>query len=155
MTYRKRPVKVTITGFVGSGKTAIARVLRDVLERHNVRVEVTGHNGLDNDINSAVVPEELRMYDPLVVIREENLHRGPDQWAIADFDRRARELIAEAERAGLVLTIAEVPKQPLAMGNYELVPTLRLSHFNYRVLDYAKNAVDNGDFVNLWNVPVK
>lgn len=37
----------------------------------------------------------------------------------------ARALIAEAQRQGLVLTIEQVPLQPLAMGHYETVAGVR------------------------------
>lgn len=44
----------------------------------------------------------------------------------------ARALSEMANLAGLVLTIETRPKAPLAMGNYTIVVTTRLSHEAYR-----------------------
>lgn len=39
----------------------------------------------------------------------------------------AQHLIAEAARLGMVLTIEQVPLQPLAMGRYDTVASIRLA----------------------------
>ena len=44
---------------------------------------------------------------------------------IADVERAAQRLVQEAERLGVVLTVEQVPLQPLAMGNYETVVGVR------------------------------
>lgn len=46
----------------------------------------------------------------------------------------ARVLTDTAAAYGFVLTIGTVPKQPLAMGNYEYQCELRVSHDVYRSL---------------------
>lgn len=40
-------------------------------------------------------------------------------------ERYAQRLVERAERLGLVLTIEQRPLQPLAMGNYESVVSVR------------------------------
>ena len=44
----------------------------------------------------------------------------------------AQELSLRANAMGFVLTIETLPRKPLAMGNYDSVATLRLSHAVYR-----------------------
>lgn len=39
----------------------------------------------------------------------------------------ARNLIKEAYNLGIVITIDSVPQQPLAMGNFEMVPSVRVA----------------------------
>lgn len=41
------------------------------------------------------------------------------------YETRLRLLIQEAERSGVVLTIKNVPQQPLAMGNHRMVGEVR------------------------------
>lgn len=43
----------------------------------------------------------------------------------------ARRLVERAERLGLVLTIEQRPLQPLAMGNYEAVVSVRPARSRY------------------------
>ncbi len=50
------------------------------------------------------------------VIRE----RAPD-----DIRHKAEALVAEAARLGVVLTVEQQPLQPLAMGNYTTVVSVR------------------------------
>ena len=40
-------------------------------------------------------------------------------------ERAAQRLVQEAERLGVVLTIEQVPLQPLAMGNYKSIVGVR------------------------------
>ena len=42
-----------------------------------------------------------------------------------DYKARAEQLVAEAQRAGLVITVEQRPLQPLAMGHYETVVSVR------------------------------
>ncbi len=44
---------------------------------------------------------------------------------LADVERAAQRLVQEAERLGVVLTIEQVPLQPLAMGNYKSIVGVR------------------------------
>lgn len=48
--------------------------------------------------------------------------RSPTNETIAT---AARALVARAERLGMVLTVEQRPRQPLAMGNYETVVSVR------------------------------
>jgi hypothetical protein len=41
--------------------------------------------------------------------------------SLSDVERAAQRLVQEAERLGVVLTIEQVPLQPLAMGHYTTV----------------------------------
>lgn len=43
----------------------------------------------------------------------------------ADIKAEAEALVAKAAKWGLVLTVEQVPLQPLAMGNYETVVSVR------------------------------
>lgn len=43
-----------------------------------------------------------------------------------------KEIVARAESIGLVITITQKPKKPLAMGNYETVVEVRDSNSTYR-----------------------
>lgn len=45
--------------------------------------------------------------------------------SIADVERAAQRLVQEAERLGVVLTVEQVPPQPLAMGHYKTVVGVR------------------------------
>lgn len=47
--------------------------------------------------------------------------------ALAAVHKVAEHLMCLAERIGVVVTIEQKPLQPLAMGNYESVPTVRLA----------------------------
>lgn len=49
--------------------------------------------------------------------------RRPD--AVVNVVAAAEQLVAEAARQGIVLTVEQVPLQPLAMGNYETVVSVR------------------------------
>lgn len=44
---------------------------------------------------------------------------------IADVEKAAQRLVQEAERLGVVLTVEQVPLQPLAMGHYETIVGVR------------------------------
>jgi len=44
---------------------------------------------------------------------------------IQEIDLLARDLVAKAEASGVVLTIEQQPRSPLAMGNYRTVVTTR------------------------------
>lgn len=46
------------------------------------------------------------------------------EW-VGYYETRLRNLIQEAERDGVVLTINNVPQQPLAMGNHRMVGEAR------------------------------
>ncbi len=46
---------------------------------------------------------------------------------LIDFLCMAENLISLAEEAGVVVTIATVPKTPLAMGNHEMVSHVRIA----------------------------
>lgn len=50
---------------------------------------------------------------------------GWDPWNTLDVADMARELVAAAERTGLVITIEQRPLQPLAMGHHETVVSVR------------------------------
>lgn len=43
----------------------------------------------------------------------------------ADVERAAQRLVQEAERLGIVLTVEQVPLQPLAMGHHQTVVSVR------------------------------
>ncbi len=48
---------------------------------------------------------------------------------------RLAQLVLDAEREGLVLTIALEPRLPLAMGSYSMVPVIRPSRVTYKAAD--------------------
>ena len=45
--------------------------------------------------------------------------------SIADVERAAQRLVQEAERLGVLLTVEQVPLQPLAMGHHKTVVGVR------------------------------
>lgn len=51
---------------------------------------------------------------------------------IEGLSKAARELVKSAEKHGLVLTVKTHPRQPLAMGNYDMVVEVRDSNKVYR-----------------------
>jgi hypothetical protein len=52
-------------------------------------------------------------------------YNSPAWWQIDEIGKRARELLDIADAVGITLTIEQRPRQPLAMGNYEHVVTVR------------------------------
>ena len=46
---------------------------------------------------------------------------------LAYFRYELATLCLEAEKCGIVLTVENVPQQPLAMGNHAMVPAARLA----------------------------
>ena len=49
---------------------------------------------------------------------------------VARFQLKLQELVDEAEREGVILTIDTVAMQPLAMGNYAMHPLARPAWWN-------------------------
>jgi len=47
------------------------------------------------------------------------------QWVVASIEEHARHLVEMADSWNLTLTIEQRPRQPLAMGNYAHVITVR------------------------------
>lgn len=54
-----------------------------------------------------------------------------NQWVVQELQRQLNTLIQTAERLGIVLTIDNVPQQPLAMGNHQMVGRVRPARGNY------------------------
>jgi ABC-2 type transport system ATP-binding protein len=93
---------VGLIGPNGAGKTTTLRTLAGILKPTAGRIVVDGHDLATDPIEAkrrlAFMPDEPHLFEYLTV--EEHLRLVARLYAVPDFDRRARELIAELELAG-------------------------------------------------------
>jgi len=93
---------VGLIGPNGAGKTTTLRTLAGILKPTSGRVIVDGHDLAVDPIEAkrqlAFMPDEPHLFEYLTV--EEHLRLVARLYAVQDFDRRARDLIAELELTG-------------------------------------------------------
>src|SRR5258705_4985642 len=102
---------VGLIGPNGAGKTTTLRTLAGILTPTAGRVVVDGHDLATDPIEAkrrlAFMPDEPHLFEYLTV--EEHLRLVARLYAVPDFDRRARELIAELELAGKETALPGAP----------------------------------------------
>jgi ABC-2 type transport system ATP-binding protein len=93
---------VGLIGPNGAGKTTTLRTLAGILKPTAGRVIVDGHDLVGSPIEAkrrlAFMPDEPHLFEYLTV--EEHLRLIARLYTVPDFERRARELIAELELTG-------------------------------------------------------
>src|SRR6266436_9360601 len=93
---------VGLIGPNGAGKTTTLRALAGILRPTSGRLQIDGHDLVDDPLEAkrrlAFMPDEPHLFEYLTVA--EHLRLVARLYAVPDFDRRARELIAELELAG-------------------------------------------------------
>jgi len=93
---------VGLIGPNGAGKTTTLRTLAGILKPTSGRVVIDGHDlataPIDAKRQLAFMPDEPHLFEYLTV--EEHLRLVARLYSVHDFDRRARDLIAELELAG-------------------------------------------------------
>jgi ABC-2 type transport system ATP-binding protein len=93
---------VGLIGPNGAGKTTTLRTLAGILKPTAGRVAVDGYDLAVSPIEAkrrlAFMPDEPHLFEYLTV--EEHLRLVARLYTVSDFDRRARELIAELELTG-------------------------------------------------------
>lgn len=89
------------------------------------RLERTfGHPGATAD-DERKAEERLAAARDLVTVRKDRNVPTDPKWAGSCIAREVRATVEQAKRLGVVLTVEQRPLQPLAMGNYETVVSVR------------------------------
>jgi ABC-2 type transport system ATP-binding protein len=93
---------VGLIGPNGAGKTTTLRSLAGILRPTSGKVRIDTHDLIDDSLQAkrrlAFMPDEPHLFEYLTV--EEHLRLVARLYSVDDFDRRARELIAELELTG-------------------------------------------------------
>jgi ABC-2 type transport system ATP-binding protein len=93
---------VGLIGPNGAGKTTTLRSLAGILRPTSGKVRIDAHDLIDDSLQAkrrlAFMPDEPHLFEYLTV--EEHLRLVARLYSVDDFDRRARELIAELELTG-------------------------------------------------------
>jgi hypothetical protein len=84
---------------------------------------MSGHDEIDPLFPKAVYGDDLKCGHDAPAIPPRDA-KGQEQ-LLSFFRYSLARLIDDADRCGVVLTIECVPRQPLAMGNYAMVPGVR------------------------------
>src|SRR5258705_11879601 len=102
---------VGLIGPNGAGKTTTLRSLAGILRPSSGKVRIDGHDLIEDPIEAkrrlAFMPDEPHLFEYLTV--EEHLRLVARLYGVADFDARARDLIAELELAGKEAALPGAP----------------------------------------------